>query len=79
MFLDSDPSNERLMEFVRCAAMELEMKGYFAINTLTNGAAMETRINLLVCHRYLWLYAVQRRSLQPGGYNVRVEHDRRRS
>ncbi len=35
MLLDSDPSNERLMEFVRCAAMELEMKGYFAINTLT--------------------------------------------
>ena len=35
MLLDSDPSNERLKEFVRCAAMELEMKGYFAINTLT--------------------------------------------
>ena len=35
MLLDSDPSDERLMEFVRCAAMELEMKGYFAINTLT--------------------------------------------
>ncbi len=35
MLLDSDPSNERLMEFVRCAAMELEIKGYFAINTLT--------------------------------------------
>ena len=35
MLLDSDPSNERLKEFVHCAAMELEMKGYFAINTLT--------------------------------------------
>ncbi len=35
MLLDGDPSSERLMEFVRCAAMELEMKGYFAINTLT--------------------------------------------
>ena len=35
MLVDSDPSNERLKEFVRCAAMELEMKGYFAINTLT--------------------------------------------
>ena len=79
MLLDSDPSNERLMEFVRCAAMELEMKGYFAINTLTKEDAMETRINLLVCNRYLWLHAVQRRSIQPGGYNVRVEHDRRRS
>ena len=35
MLLDDDPSSERLKEFVRCAAMELEMKGYFAINTLT--------------------------------------------
>ena len=35
MLLDGDPSNERLKEFVHCAAMELEMKGYFAINTLT--------------------------------------------
>ena len=35
MLLDDDPSNGRLKEFVRCAAMELEMKGYFAINTLT--------------------------------------------
>ena len=35
MLLDGDPSNERLMEFVRCAAMELEIKGYFAIDTLT--------------------------------------------
>ena len=35
MLLDGDPSNERLKEFVRCAAMDLEMKGYFAINTLT--------------------------------------------
>ncbi len=36
MLLDGDPSNERLKEFVRCAAMELEMKGYFAISTLTS-------------------------------------------
>ena len=35
MLLDDDPSNERLKEFVRCAAMVLEMKGYLAINTLT--------------------------------------------
>ena len=26
-----DPSNEKLQEFVRCAAMELESQGYFAI------------------------------------------------
>ena len=67
MLLDDDPSNERLKEFVRCAAMELEMKGYFAINTLTTGPAMETRINLLVCHRYLWLHAVQWRFIQRAG------------
>ncbi|MCY4588083.1 MAG: ABC transporter substrate-binding protein [Bryobacterales bacterium] len=30
MGLETDPSEERLQEFVRCAAMELESKGYFA-------------------------------------------------
>ena len=30
MDLEADPSDERLREFVRCAAMELESKGYFA-------------------------------------------------
>ncbi len=30
MALEADPSDERLQEFVRCAAMELESKGYFA-------------------------------------------------
>ena len=30
MGLEADPSDERLQEFVRCAAMELESKGYFA-------------------------------------------------
>ncbi|MDE0166253.1 MAG: cache domain-containing protein [Bryobacterales bacterium] len=30
MGLEDDPSDERLQEFVRCAAMELESKGYFA-------------------------------------------------
>ena len=33
--LEGDPSNQRLREFVRCAAMELESKGYFATNTLS--------------------------------------------
>ena len=36
MGLEADPSNERLQEFVRCAAMELESKGYFATITLAN-------------------------------------------
>ena len=34
MELEADPSDERLQEFVRCAAMELEAKGYFATITL---------------------------------------------
>ena len=34
MGLETDPSDERLQEFVRCAAMELESKGYFATITL---------------------------------------------
>ena len=35
MGLDADPSKEKLQEFVRCAAMELESQGYFAIRALT--------------------------------------------
>ena len=34
--LESDPSNARLQEFVRCAAMELEANGYFAIGALSS-------------------------------------------
>ncbi len=34
--LESDPSNARLQEFVRCAAMELEANGYFAIRALSS-------------------------------------------
>ncbi len=50
MLLDSDPSNKRLMEFVRCAAMELEMKGYFAINTLTKEPRWK--------HESIYLFAI---------------------
>ena len=50
MLLDSDPSNERLKEFVRCAAMELEMKGYFAINTLTKEPRWK--------HESIYLFAI---------------------
>ena len=35
MGLDADPSKEKLQEFVRCAAMELESQGYFAVRALT--------------------------------------------
>ena len=34
--LDSDPSDVRLQEFVRCAAMELDSMGYFATVSLAN-------------------------------------------
>ena len=50
MLLDNDPSNERLKEFVRCAAMELEMKGYFAINTLTKEPRWK--------HESIYLFAI---------------------
>ena len=33
--LEDNPSNHRLQEFVRCAALELESKGYFATITLS--------------------------------------------
>ena len=33
--LEAAPSNERLQEFVRCAAMELESQGYFAARALS--------------------------------------------
>ena len=36
MELEAEPSDERLQEFVRCAAMELESKGYFATIPLAN-------------------------------------------
>ena len=34
--LEADPSEARLQEFVRCAAMELDSKGYFASVSLAN-------------------------------------------
>ena len=33
--LEANPSNQRLAEFVRCAAMELESQGYFAVRALS--------------------------------------------
>ena len=36
MGLEAAPSNERLQEFVRCAAMELESQGYFATRALSS-------------------------------------------
>ena len=34
--LEAAPSNERLQEFVRCAAMEFESQGYFAVRALAS-------------------------------------------
>ena len=34
--LAGDPTQDRLQEFVRCAAMELESKGYFAVSSLSS-------------------------------------------
>ena len=35
LLLEDEPSNERLAEFVRCAALELESQGYFATRALS--------------------------------------------
>ena len=41
--LEATPSNERLQEFVRCAAMELESQGYFAPRALSVGPRWRSR------------------------------------
>ena len=39
MGLEAAPSNERLQEFVRCAALDLESQGYFASRALSSDPA----------------------------------------
>ena len=41
--LEDDPSPLRLKEFVRCAAMELESEGYFAVRALSSGPRWRSR------------------------------------
>ena len=41
--LEAAPSSERLQEFVRCAAMELESQGYFAIRALSSDPRWSSR------------------------------------
>ena len=41
--LEENPSNERLQEFVRCAAMELEAQGYFATRALSGDPRWRSR------------------------------------
>ena len=43
MGLEGDPSNERLQEFVLCAAMELESQGYFATRALSSDPRWRSR------------------------------------
>ena len=43
MGLEADPSNPQLAEFVRCAAMELESQGYFAVQTLSRDPRWRSR------------------------------------
>ena len=50
MGLETDPSEERLQEFVRCAAMELESKGYFATIALATDPRWK--------HGSIYLFAV---------------------
>ena len=50
MALEADPSDERLREFVRCAAIELESKGYFATIPLSTDPRWK--------HGSIYLFAV---------------------
>ena len=43
MGLAAAPSNARLQEFVRCAAMELESEGYFAVRALSSDPRWRSR------------------------------------
>ena len=43
MGLEAAPSSERLQEFVRCAAMELESQGYFATRALSSDPRWSSR------------------------------------
>ena len=65
--LDADPSKEKLQEFVRCAAMELESQGYFAVRSLIHRSALGERLDLPVRR---WTptatLSVQRRSFTAG-------------
>ena len=83
MGLDADPSKEKLQEFVRCAAMELESQGYFAVRSLTTDPRWGERLDLLVRRGCLRKLSVQRRSFQSVVRRIRArslhQHIARRS
>ena len=75
--LEDNPSNHRLQEFVRCAALELESKGYFATITLSvdprwksNGIylfGLDTSGNALFSgDRYRWWFGTIESELDAG-------------
>ena len=72
MGLDADPSKEKLQEFVRCAAMELESQGYFAVRSLTTDPRWGNGSGLLVRRGRLRNLSVQRRSFQPVVRRIRA-------
>ena len=43
LLLEDEPSNERLAEFVRCAALEMESQGYFAVRALSSDPRWRSR------------------------------------
>ena len=63
--LEENPSSERLQEFVRCAAMEMESQRYFAVPGPVERSPLAERFDLPVRFGQLRQHAVQRRSLQP--------------
>ena len=68
--LAANPSDRKLQEFVRCAAMEMESMGFFALHQPVIGPALETGLGLCVrCGRQRQ-HAVQRGSLPMGRLDV---------
>ena len=65
MGLEAAPSNERLQEFVRCAAVELESQGYFATRALSIDPRWRNGSIYVFGLDTLRKRAVQRRFLQP--------------
>ena len=73
LLLEDDPSNERLKEFVRCAALELESKGVFCHPCSIHRSALGEQLGLLVRTGYLRQRTVQRRSLYHAVWYFGVE------
>ena len=77
--LDEHPSSQRLQEFVRCAAMELETTGYFGPRLLVHRSALEEPLDLPVWCGHVRQHALYWQPLQLGyGHKpFGVDHHRR--